>query len=742
MATRQRRRLSRASPAPAAALAVALFPGFASALEATAQLIPTFGYTRDRMTGAVSSSSESWFLGQKYRLGLGQEILPQLRFDATGYLNWDQGWVYSQGAWTDTDRKVWTGDLRLSFGGQPLGGAVYYTYQQATGETSAAGLLLRVPELVRDSVGFTLGWSPEGLPRLSLLYDRSHLTDVPRRTRDTVANSVLASAEYTQLRSLVLRYTLSYLVGEDRLTGVTADSLSQNAQVTWGDSFLERRLTVSASYLAQYTILQAHGGAGAGTVQLPQVAQAGLSIVEPPASLPDQIRLASTPALVDGNLSAGAGVDIGWGGSQTADPRPREVGAQFADPLTEVELLYVWVDRRLPPEVAAAFQWTAWRSDDGEHWTTVALAGPVQFGAIDNRFEIPVVPTRAPYLKVVVRPLPLGVTTDRQYFSILVTEFQLFRVSAVPAAGLRQTGYGGIGTASARLLLLQPWNLVYDLSGSFSHRSGRPGVDWSLTNGLSASRRLSAVLEGRARLENLLGRIGLATGEVLQNDLRLTAGLDAGFLPTLRVGGIYQGQLAFQGSTLSRTYNAFILNASAEPYKGVSVSGNGGYTLGQDSAAHNTFTNATANLNLSVTPNTVVTVTGGGLYSSSTTSSALGTHTNQSGQLNASLSLTPLPTLFATGSVTRFVWGTTPSTVLGLSANFSPLPGGQLLLNFSYNDTLDVTNDIRTLVWGPSLRWTIRPATFLTVSYSQLRTRYPTYQTFSDGVFVSLTITL
>ncbi len=742
MATFARRRHARASTARAMALVLALLPGFASALDVTLQLVPAFSYTRDRTTGAVSSSSESWLLDQKYRLGLSQDLLTQLRFDANGYLNWGIGWTHANGAWTDTDRQLWNGDLRLSFGGQPLSGAAYYTYQQSSSETTSAGVTLSVPELVRESMGFTLGWVPAGLPRVNLLYDRSHLFDVSHQARDTLSNSVLASAEYNPVRPVNLRYSFGSTTGEDRLSGVTSDTLTQNAQVSWGDSFWQRRLVAAASYQVQSTILEAQGTGGKGSVQLPQVPQAGLSIVEPTTSLPDQIKLQNNPALVDGNLTAGAGVDIGWGGSVTGDPRPRHIGAQFADPLTEVELLYVWVDRRLPPDVAGAFQWTAWRSDDGEHWTSVALAGPVKFGMLDNRFEIPVAPTRAPYVKVVVKPLPLGVTTDQQYFTILVTEIQLFRVSAVPAGGLRQTAFGGIGTGSARLLLLPSWNFTYDVSGSLTHRSSRAGVDWSLTNGLSASQRISPIMEGRARLEHFLGRIGLSTGEVSQNDLRFTAGLDAGFLPTLRAAATYQGQIAFQGSTLSRSYNAILLSATAQPYRGFSISGDGTYSAGNEGATHGTFDNATANVSINVVPNRFVTVTGGGGFASATSTTAAGIHTTRTGQLTASLVLTPLTTLYGSGTVTRYVWGITPSTVFTLAANFSPFPGGQLLLSFNYTDNLDVTNDIRTTIWGPSLRWTIRPATFLTASYSQLRGHYPTYQTLSDGVFVSLTITL
>lgn len=725
-----------------AALALALLPAPAVAVDVSLQLVPTFGYTRDQTTGAVTASSEAWSLNQKVRLGLGQELASSLRVEAVGTLNWDQGWRYADGAWTDTDRKVWNGDIRLAFGGQPLGGTAYYTRQQSSEETAAAGLILRPPDLLRESFGLGLNWVPDRLPRLSLFYDRGHLTDVPALTRDVLTDSVLLTADYSQVRTLSLRYSLGYTSGDDRISGVVSDSLTQNAQVAWSDTFWERRLVTAASYQAQATSVDARGTGGTGEVQLPQVPQAGLSIVEPPGSLPGQIRLVSTPALVDGNLTAGAGVDIGWGGSVGGDPRPRHVGAQFGDPQTEVELIYLWVDRRLPPDVAAAFQWTAWRSDDGEHWTAVGLAGSVRFGALESRFEIPLVPTRAPFVQVVGGPLPLGVTTDRQYSSILVTEIQLFRVAPVPEGGIHQTAYRGIASASSRLLLLPAWNLAHELAASLTHRSNRAGVDWSLANALSASRRLSALLEGRARLDYFLGRLGLSSGEVSQSDLRLTAGVEASFLPTLRAGATYQGQLAFQGSAVSRSYNSLILSVTAQPYAGFSMSADGSYTRGEDPASSGTFATAGGNASVSVAPNKVVTVTGTAGYGSATSSSPTGTRTIQSGQLAASLVMTPVPSLYGAATVTRYPWGSPPSTVYNLAMTFSPLPGGQLLLTFVYNETLDVANQTGSTFWGPSLRWTIRPSTFLTASYTQLRGSYPTYRTFAEAVLVSLTVTM
>jgi len=81
---------------------------------------------------------------------------------------------------------------------------------------------------------------------------------------------------------------------------------------------------------------------------------------------------------------------------------------QFADAITPVSLVYVWVDKALPAQVSGAFGWTAYRSDDNVDWVPVPLAGPVTFGAFDNRFEIPIEGTRSRYLKVVTRPLALA----------------------------------------------------------------------------------------------------------------------------------------------------------------------------------------------------------------------------------------------------------------------------------------------------------------------------------------------
>lgn len=155
----------------------------------------------------------------------------------------------------------------------------------------------------------------------------------------------------------------------------------------------------------------------------------GLSIVETPVDLPTHVTLVPNPALVDGGVVASAGIDIGRGPSLLGDGAFRDLGARFPDPAPLVNMLCIWVDRALPESVSAAYTWTAYASDDNVAWREVALAGPVSFAPLQNRFEIPVQSTQARHLKVVTRPLAPGVTTDPRYTDVFVTELTLFSVA-------------------------------------------------------------------------------------------------------------------------------------------------------------------------------------------------------------------------------------------------------------------------------------------------------------------------
>ncbi len=175
-----------------------------------------------------------------------------------------------------------------------------------------------------------------------------------------------------------------------------------------------------------------------GYVTRQQLPFSGLSAVETfPATAVD-IQLAPNPLLIDGNTTATAGINVGFGPTESGDRDARHVGAGFADAVTPVNTIYVWLDRSLPPAVGSALvgSMAVYRSDDNRNWTPVAVVSPPVMSQFANRIEVTIAQTQASYLKVTLLPLAVGVTTDAAYRELFVTEIQLLLVlpaSQVPS---------------------------------------------------------------------------------------------------------------------------------------------------------------------------------------------------------------------------------------------------------------------------------------------------------------------
>ncbi len=175
------------------------------------------------------------------------------------------------------------------------------------------------------------------------------------------------------------------------------------------------------------------------TIETRQPAVAGLYALETQPTTSTSITLFANPALVDGDRIASAGINIGFGRSVASDTTPRDVGGQFTNAVTPVNRIDVWVGHTLPADVAGAYAWAAYRSDDNLVWAPVALRGPVTFSVSNNRFEIPTVRTEARYVKVVTQPLPAGLTQDPRYADVLVTEVEFLDSSVAGCACVAAT---------------------------------------------------------------------------------------------------------------------------------------------------------------------------------------------------------------------------------------------------------------------------------------------------------------
>ena len=320
------------------------------------------------------------------------------------------------------------------------------------------------------------------------------------------------------------------------------------------------------------------------------------------------------------------------------------MGVAFANGTTEVNALRLWVDRQLPPSVAGAYAFTAWSSDDNLSWTQVPVTGPVTFGVFENRFEIPIVRTQARYLKVVTRPITTAVTSDPQYRAVLVTELQPFLV--VPASEAPRTSqqWGGNFNGSARLLILQDWNLAYTLGFNTSHEGSLDFRDWSVLNSLSAGRQVAPGVFVNAQISRT---DSAQTNLPHEATNRWSAQIGYDPYQTLGLSFTYSGQYGqlFQGDVLS---NSVTLVGRVDPWQGVSLAATGGYSWARDAAGRR-LESPNATVGITLVPMQALTISGTwGVSSSIVTGTGGPVQGDSTTSLQGSLSFTPVRAIYFT----------------------------------------------------------------------------------------------
>lgn len=728
----------RARRATIAALLCALVPAAARGGVA-AQLEPGYSAAtataRDELGQERRVETEQWL--QRYRLTLENQLYPLLSVSAGANLNWTLGEARDgEGPRVETDNRTWNAYARLAMGNPVLNGGLDYARRWEDIETRSAGVTAQAPGVVRESFSGAAAWRPADLPTLSLRLARSNAYDEARVITDQTTDEALLSTSYEPVEDLTLRYAARYGSSEDHLEEIVRSEILNSASVTWAGRYLDGRGNAYVGYNVAARTSDTSAPAGT-TVALQQLPVAGLSVIESFPATPLRVTLNPNAALIDGDTAASAGVNLGTAAGSGPEIANRDLAAQFQDVITPVNAIHVFVDRALPDPLGAVLPWSAYRSDDNVDWTPVAIVGPVVFNPVLLRFEVPIERTSARYVKLVTRPLPATATTDPQFREVFVTELQFFDVLPAELVRGRSSSLAGNLTGTTRILLVRDLGLTYDFNGFVSHADDRQGT-WSILNGLSLARRLDPVFAVAARVD----RSDFDAGRGLEAQNRWSASLSADPLPTL--GGLvsYTGQLSQLEGGISIS-NSGTLSARADLYEGVAVTG----TTSLSWARFETGVTARSLLvsgSTSVVPNRYVSLSGSASYTDSASSGGgLPSRTDERGFVEASVSVAPFPALSVAGTVSRQFGGTTrPVTLTSFSGAFSPFPGGDLQLRYSYLETYDSGADLRSRTHGPSARWTIRPGWYLSTSYSRQDARAPASfqrtQTFNANLLVSL----
>lgn len=707
-------------------------------------LILNPGYLLSRTTTTDEtgheSTNETTAVMQRYRLAVENTLYPTLTLLGGGSLDWTKQWARLDGQSLDSDLKQWNGYARLRAGSTLLSGALDYDHQEQDSSSSGTGLPSVSGALLRDTYGGSVSWRPADLPSLDLRLTRSDTHDRARVATDNTVEDLLLTTRYDPTKGTDLRYSLRATQRTDHLADVQTDELANSAAATWSGNYLGDRGTAYVSYTLGSIITTVSAPPTGGLVATAQLPVAGLSVVEVFPALATRVTLAPNSALVDGVTGVSAGLNLGYSGtSPTGERPPRDLGAQFASATLPVNLVYVYVDRPLPDDVAAGFTWTAYRSDDNLDWTQIGGSVTAHFDPLLNRFEIPIERTAARYLKVVTRPLPTGIATT-QYAEIFVTEIQFYlSVPAQEAVGRRSLVAGTLNaTTKIRLLDSRSLSLAYDLTTQLGHSSAGQAVTYAVTNGLSARRPIGRSLGVAGRLE----RTDADAGSGHEGINRWSATVSYDPLPTLGGALLYTGQLN-QLQLGTATTHTFTAAVRADLYQGVAANANVTYGLARDQFGRHSTTRATT-ASATVTPNTVLAVAGSvGFTDTELTGGGQPDRSDQRGLIEGSASLTPFRALILSGAVTRIFGRSLPAqTLANFAAAFSPFQGGDLQLRYMYQETLDTTGDQRTRTHGPSLRWNVRRGAYLEVGYTLLDSRAPAHDESSRFLVANLSIAL
>ncbi len=700
------------------------------------------GYVRSS-TDTTDDTDRTTRLGSslfqmRNQLTLDRQLFPLLGFNAGGSYDFATGTTIADGVSTRVNPRTWMGHAQVNWGLPALNASLAYSRSQGFTDIQTALGRVSATSPVREVASARGAWRPADLPSIDVNVSRARIYDTRREVQDLTSDSGQLTASFKPDHRADVTHRVSYSHQIDHLHLSDSTDLTNAFAASWGDQFWDNRVSTFASYnLGTRSTNTISAGPG-GVVSTQRNPIAGLSFTEAFPLTPTRIILSQNPALVDGDLGGSAGVDLGFGPSTSNDVVPRDVGGQFAPGTGAVNTVHVWVDRQLPEDVAAAFGWTAYQSDDNLNWKPLPLVGPVVFSLFANRFEITTEQTEAPYVKVVARPLPPGITTDPLLTDINVAELQFFLV--VPAESARPNDlsiYGTFNGTAKVQLLKKPW-LTYDFSAFLSHSNRPAHLGFALINGLTLTQRLSRLFNLNARVDRSDANDG--RGPTASN--RWSASISAEFLPTLASSLSYGGQLSQRATGVSVNQSLGLFNR-ADLYEGVSAYSNATYSAGTTELGQQ-VRNVGVTGTLALRPAPIVTFNGSVAYSDSVASGAdQPTTFDTRTLLDASGSFNPFRAISLSGGISR-TWSvrTRPTTLANLSGMVSPFQQGNLQLRYSYQQTLDTGSETFTRSHGGGVRWNIRPAWHLDGGFRLFSSTTPTVGVSSFSLFATLVLVL
>jgi hypothetical protein len=585
-------------------------------------------------------------------------------------------------------------------------------------------------KLVNDEYAGYLGWNPAGGPRSEFQFVRTHTFDGTQTLQDLNRQFATLVSNYTY-RDLGAFYRGGYLKTDDQLLGVETRQLTHDARINDSGALINRRLSWNAFYNVNYRNVTSLASGTGGDVDVPVTAFAGLAAL---SDTPTISRLTQNSQLIDGNLTAAAGINIGLT-TPPADTQARNIGVDFLNP-TEVNRLLIWVSRDLPPEVAGSFSWEIYSSTDNITWRRETTASSAPFGPFENRFELLFPRITARYLKAVTRTLAPTVPESSRYTDILVTELQVFirRPASTDADRSAQTTH--TVNSDVRMRLLDAPALYYEGFVLYNGPSAFDTSTLTVSNGASVSHTFNRFISAYARGAREQGHE--PRGDRVATVTNATLTMDP--IPTFRSSVIYTGQdETIAGTPYGR--RALLVQNTAQLYRGIDVLfGFGWNVFDREGGEHSR--DRVVNFTATLVPVQRATIT---LSYDGTSSVRSGTFQGPP-RLNirrfyGALAFDPLRTLHLAVAEDVVVFtGQRTRTTVDVSANWTPFPEGALQFIVAHNEGLRALEFGREKNSVAAVRWNLPRGSYFDLSYQKNMSEF-IFQTTESRVF-SLTVRL
>ena len=657
---------------------------------------------------------------QRYNVNLSKNIYPYLLFETGTLFEWNNATSKTEGAKSKFEQRRLQPFARLRLDNPIYKAGLEYRRTEIQEDVTDQPVV----ENMRDEFDVLLGWRPLDLPRLDLRYNYVHSYDDPE-TVDTIEKLFLIRSQYTW-RELRLDYVYTRQDEENRITNFETRDQTHLGRIEYSHNFWDGRLSMNSRYRLRYNTFE-FPGTGSAEVAL-QRSQGLFSLDNTPQDGP---ALAPNSALIDGNLTASSGIDIGLGGDEST---LTNIGVDFGLAV-DVDIIRIWVDRSLTSPVANSFSWAVFTSPDNTNastWTLVATVSPADFGTFENRFEIPFPTVNTRFIKVVTTPLSPTVSGAANFPNIFVTEMQAFTLVSGVDVDDKITNIDHNYDLGLRARLSDKTVLGYNFTFLYREQDPSSQESTQLTNDIFINHVLSSVFSTGANLSR--------TDKTEDNEDTVSHSynvfLKGSYLPT------FNQTLTFSGSNTKEEDDSndnfgLILRNNAILYRGWSALVDFGYNYNRPAGADVVEKSILFRAGTNFQPNQMLT-----FNMNYQLRNFLEPDQGSNSELNLEAFFVPTRTVsFSARYDVLKRTGFETQTIQNYSATWSPFPDGNLQFFFTYNETRRSQLEEKARTVGPGLNWRISRNFFLEMFYNFIKSESNTQEVETYSFFAKLRMT-